>query len=73
MSQQKQIEYIGTLEAVELLAEKGLTVTNVTLINWCHKFKIGKQLSGKGGRWFIDKAKLEQLIEDGIPDGQNEK
>ena len=53
---------IMTTAAIRYCKERGYPVTLMTLIGWCKKYKIGKQV---GGRWFIDKNKLDTLLQGG--------
>jgi len=56
-------EMITTAQAIAVVFERrGHTITRATMINWCKKYKVGKQIE-KGQPWFIDKVKLEKLLD----------
>jgi hypothetical protein len=55
--------HISTREAMEIVADKGFrSVSLVTMIQWCKKYKIGRKM---GGRWFIDRDLLISFINKG--------
>ncbi len=56
---------IGTKEALELAAAEGINVTLTTLISWCEKFSLGRQVAGKGGKWFIYEKEFIDFIKTG--------
>lgn len=59
--------YIGTREALEMVrASRPKPVTLATLLNWCRKYKLGRQLMRRGP-WDIDRDKLKKFLE-GMPE-----
>lgn len=58
-------EYIDTNEALSIIKNIGITPVSLpTLINWIPHYKIGKKV---GGRWWIDKQKLIEMLNKGNP------
>lgn len=55
--------YITVPEAVQLTG-----ISNVTIIVWCRKYKIGHKI---GGRWAIDPVKLSLLLRGHLKGGYN--
>lgn len=59
----KQIEYIDTVEAQQIILDAGFgTKSNQTIISWIKRHNLGKKI---GGRWALDKSKFERFIEGG--------
>jgi len=56
-------------EAVKLAAnEFGISLSKPTVIKFANDYKLGYQLGGKGGRWFIIVKRFREFI-----DGKNTK
>ena len=60
--------YWTTKEAKNHAEKKGISITIVTIINWCKKYKFGKQISmdnkkTKYGRWFINRIDFINFID----------
>lgn len=55
---------IGIRKAMELAKEKGLDFSTPTIIKYCKEFKLGKQVTGKFGRWYIDVDKWIKFLEN---------
>ena len=65
-NQFREISYIRTKEALEIVNDKGVVPVSLpTLISWIRIYKIGKKV---GGRWWIDKQKLIEMLTEGNPD-----
>jgi hypothetical protein len=47
-------------KVVEILkVEAGIHITNATVINWCHKYKIGQKY---GSYWYLNRDEIEKII-----------
>ena len=56
-------EFITTAEAVEMHEARGFgPVGKFTIIYWCKQYGIGLKI---GGRWKVDRQKLEKLLSGG--------
>lgn len=56
-------QYITTKEAINIISDNGVgPISLPTMITWAKKHKIGKKV---GGRWQIDRKKLEEYIQKG--------
>lgn len=64
-------DLISLQEAHDIAVASGITVTIPTLINWVSKNDLGMQLSGKNGKWFVDRDKFDKFINWGNQDGEN--
>ena len=65
MEKQLNEELIDTNEALKIVCDKGVVPISLpTLINWIQVYRIGKKV---GGRWWIDKEKLTEMLEKGNP------
>lgn len=63
--QQLNEDFIDTNKALEIIKAKGVvSVSLPTLINWIQTYSIGKKV---GGRWWINKEKLIEMLEKGNP------
>jgi len=56
---------LTTNEAMVVACDYGYPVTRVTIINWAKKRGVGRKV---GGRWYIDKDKLQKVLK-GVDDG----
>lgn len=65
------IEYIDTVQALDLMEQQGITVTLPTLINWVRKYNLGSQHGGRKGKWYINKKKLLQHLNGTMKRGKN--
>jgi hypothetical protein len=61
----KKREYWSTTKAIEKAAVVGIEVSLPTLIKWCQEYKLGFQLGGKGGKWYILPEKYMKYIHSG--------
>jgi hypothetical protein len=68
MKKQAEEILISTSEALEIVQTKGVVPISLpTIINWAQAYGIGKKV---GGRWWVDKEKLtEMLVKGNPPDG----
>ena len=67
MEKQPNEGLIDTNEGLKIVLDKGVVPISLpTLINWIQTYKIGKKI---GGRWWVDKEKLIQMLEKGNPNG----
>lgn len=67
MTDSHQENFIITSAAIKLAADFNIHITEATMRNWGKRYP---GLSRKiGGRWLIDKSRLETLLEKGF---QNE-
>ena len=56
-------KYVDTTKARKMIADQGYgTISLPTVITWCRKYKLGTKV---GGRWFIDKEKLNTFLRKG--------
>lgn len=61
-------DHIDTTEALKIINEiAAAPVSLPTLISWAQNYKIGKKV---GGRWWIDKQKLIDMLREGNSDGK---
>lgn len=66
----KKTKFITTTEALDLIKQYGYAPrSRQTIIDWCTRFGIGVLI---GGRWEIDKAKLQEILERGTHDKKAE-
>lgn len=64
--QQAEEILIPTSEALEIVKTRGIAPISLpTIINWARAYKIGKKV---GGKFYIDKRKLIDMLEMGNPD-----
>lgn len=59
----KTIVTITTEEAITEARKKGVTITKPTVITWIDRYKLGSKL---GGRWYIDKKKFIDFLDEGL-------
>lgn len=65
--QQFNDDFIDTNEALKIVADIGPTPISLpTLIDWAETYKIGKKI---GGRWWINKQELTDMLIRGNPNG----
>lgn len=62
MEEEKKKVMLSTAEAIEVIQQLSeMEVTLPTLLAWTQKHKLGKKL---GGRWRINRQKLENFIKE---------
>ena len=65
MGKQLNESFIDTNEALRIVLDKGVVPISLpTIINWIQTYGIGKKV---GGRWWVDKEKLTEMLEKGNP------
>lgn len=69
MTENKEIEWIDTVEALEIfkkhpLAKCRYVPNRPTLIAWLSKYDLGYKYIG---RWLVDKQKFINFLDSGIP------
>ena len=69
MTENKEIEWIDTVEALEIfkkhpLAKRRYTPNRPTIISWIKKHNLGYKFSG---RWEVDKQKFIDYLDSGVP------
>lgn len=57
-------KFLTIPQTLMYLEDEGIEVTRQTFLQWMHKYKLGKQPSGTGGKWYIDLDKLKELINE---------
>lgn len=68
LPEQNNREYIDTNKALDIIKNIGITSVSLpTLISWIQHYKIGKKV---GGRWWIDKLKLTEMLQKGNPNNE---
>lgn len=51
--------------AIEQAKKLGVEVSKPTLVKWIRNYKIGFQLGGEGGKWYVFPEKLMRYINGG--------
>lgn len=58
-------QYWSLSKSIEEAGKLGIEVSRPTLIKWIHEYKLGFQLGGKGGKWYIYPQRLMRYIHGG--------
>lgn len=61
----KKEEFISIPKALEIAHGMGIPCAYATMIAWVNKNKLGYQALGKGGRYMVNKTKLEEFLTNG--------
>ena len=62
------MDVLTTNEALVVAANHGIFISRVTMISWADRRGIGYKI---GGRWYIEKHLLMELLAGGKHDGAN--
>jgi hypothetical protein len=57
---QEMIAQISTMQAIELAASVGITVTRPTIVAWCQQYELGHQLGS--GKWSVFRDKYIEFL-----------
>ena len=58
----KKNKYWSITTALEEATKIGIELSRPTIIKWCRTMKIGFQLGGEGGKWYISPKKFMEYI-----------